>query len=142
MARYEHLPIDRSAFDWAVHLEKIVRNFSRYHKYSLGLELRQSSRAVLTRVIKANDSTERTSVLRERRHEQEHLKLCTRLCHESGGFASTRSYLHVAEWIVNLARQNEGWLRQTQAKQNKVPSRRGGRNQETGETGHGPNLQV
>ena len=29
MARHEHLPIYRAAFDLAVHIEKIVRNFSR-----------------------------------------------------------------------------------------------------------------
>jgi hypothetical protein len=31
MARYDHLPIYRTAFDLAVHIEKIVRHFSRYH---------------------------------------------------------------------------------------------------------------
>jgi hypothetical protein len=36
MARYEHLPIYRAAFDLAVHVEKLVRGFTRYHKYSLG----------------------------------------------------------------------------------------------------------
>ena len=41
MARYEHLPIYRAAFDLAVHVEKIVRSFGRYHKYSLGTELRE-----------------------------------------------------------------------------------------------------
>ena len=49
MARYEHLPIYRAAFDLAVHMEKIVRHFSRYHKYSLGTELRV--RSVFTRII-------------------------------------------------------------------------------------------
>ena len=34
MARYEHLPIYRAAFDLAVHVEKLVRGFSRYHEYS------------------------------------------------------------------------------------------------------------
>lgn len=36
MARYDHLPIYRAAFDLAVHLEQIVRHFDRYHKYTLG----------------------------------------------------------------------------------------------------------
>ncbi len=35
MARYEHLSIFRDAYDLTVHLEKIVRNFSRYHMYTL-----------------------------------------------------------------------------------------------------------
>ena len=32
MARYEHLPIYKKAMDLAIYVEKIVRNFSRYHK--------------------------------------------------------------------------------------------------------------
>ena len=58
MARYEHLPIYRAAFDLAVHLEKIVRSFSRYHKYTLGTELRDGSRRVLRRIIEANEATQ------------------------------------------------------------------------------------
>ena len=44
MARYEHLPIYRDALNLAVHFEKIVSGFSRYHKYTLGSELRHASR--------------------------------------------------------------------------------------------------
>jgi hypothetical protein len=113
MARYDHLPIYRVAFDLAVHIEKIVRHFSRYHKYSLGTELRESSRRILERIIEANNSDERESILLQLRADLEKFKVLARLCHESGGFASTRSYLYVSEQVVNLAKQNEGWLRQT-----------------------------
>lgn len=44
-----------------------------------------------------------------------------RLCHESGGFASARSYLYVAEQVVAISRQNEGWLRQTMKARDSVP---------------------
>jgi len=48
MARYEHLPIYKSALDLCVHFKKLVAGFSRCHKYTLGTELRAGSRAVLT----------------------------------------------------------------------------------------------
>ncbi|EDN68974.1 conserved hypothetical protein [Beggiatoa sp. PS] len=114
MARYDHLPIYRTAFDLAVHIEKIVRHFSRYHKYSLGTELRENSRRILERIIEANNSHNRESILLQLREDLEKLKVLARLCHESGGFSSTRSYLYVSEQIVNLAKQNEGWLRQSE----------------------------
>ena len=38
MARYEHLPIYKQALDVAVHFEKVVAEFSRYHQYTLGTE--------------------------------------------------------------------------------------------------------
>ena len=50
MARYDHLPIYSAAFDLAVHMEKLVRHFSRYHKYTLGTELRDGSRHILERI--------------------------------------------------------------------------------------------
>jgi hypothetical protein len=40
MARYEHLPIYKKSLDLAVHFEKTVAGFSRYHKYTLGTEIR------------------------------------------------------------------------------------------------------
>ena len=115
MARYDHLPIYRAAFDLAVHLEQIVRHFDRYHKYTLGTDLRTGSRRILERIIEANESRERRLVLEQLRQDLERLKVLARLCHESGGFRSTRAYLYVAEQVVALARQNEGWLRSTAA---------------------------
>ena len=38
MAQYEHLPIYKKAFDMTVYIENIVKGFSRYHKYTLGVE--------------------------------------------------------------------------------------------------------
>ena len=54
MARYEHLPIFRAAFDLALHMEKLVRGFSRYHKYTLGTELRNASRGIPDQIVMAN----------------------------------------------------------------------------------------
>lgn len=42
MARYEHLPIYKTAMDLAIYLEKIVRNFSRYHAYTSGSDFQFS----------------------------------------------------------------------------------------------------
>ena len=79
----------------------------------LGTELRERSRAILARSIDANHSRDRAARLEQLRGDLENFKVMVRLCHESGGFASTRSYLYVAEQVVELSRQNEGWLRQT-----------------------------
>ena len=77
-------------------------------------------------------------MLLELRKELEGLKVLARLCHESSGFTSTRGYLYVAERIVELAKQNEGWLRQTKGREKSGPGRRR-RSIRTGETGHGQN---
>ncbi len=58
MARYEHLPIYKKAMDLTVYFEKIVRNFSRYNKYTLGSELREKSRQIVELIIKTNYTRE------------------------------------------------------------------------------------
>jgi hypothetical protein len=134
MARYEHLPIYKAAFDLAGHVEKIVRNFSRYHKYALGTELRDCSRKILKRIIEANASRAREPMLLQLRQDLEWFKVLARLCHEAGGFASTRAYLYVSEQVVGIARQNEGWLRQTSKTREGRTARK-----ISGEAGHGRN---
>ncbi len=125
MARYEHLPIYRDAYDLTVHIEKIVQNFSRYHKYTLGTDLRDGIRAVLMTIISANDGTNRREDLLSLRRQLENLKVLSRLCQDSGAFAGgTRSYLHLAERLTGLARQNEGWLKHTLAGRNKTTTKR------------------
>ena len=54
MAQTEHLPICKSAYDLCLYFEKIVINFSRYHKYSIGSDLRDVAREVLKLVVRAN----------------------------------------------------------------------------------------
>ena len=63
MARYEHLPLYKTAMELTVYIETVVRSFSRYHKYTLGTDLRQQSRALVTVIIRANSRGEKLPVL-------------------------------------------------------------------------------
>jgi len=57
--------------DLTIYLEKIVRNFSRYHKYTLGSELREKSREVVGVIIRANSKGEKLPLLLELRETLE-----------------------------------------------------------------------
>ena len=52
MALTEHLTIYKSAYDLCLYIEQVVRNFSRYHKYSLGADLRDGAMEVLKLVLR------------------------------------------------------------------------------------------
>ncbi len=111
MARYEHLPIYKKALDVAVHFEKTVAGFSRYHKYTLGADLRNKSREVIRIIIRANSSRERLPDLLELRAVLEELLLLVRLAKEVKAFKSFQSYQYAAQEVVSVSRQNEGWIR-------------------------------
>ena len=91
MARYEHLPIYKTAMDLTVSLEQVVRNFSRYHKYTLGSDLRQQGRELVTVIIRANSRREKVPVL-------------LRIGQEVRAFQSVASYGRAAELVVKFLR--------------------------------------
>ena len=64
MPRSEHLPIYKAAYDLCLWLEQVVRGFSRYHKFSLGSDLRDGSRRILRLVVRVNSSHDKAPVLR------------------------------------------------------------------------------
>ncbi len=50
-------------YDLCLYLEQIVQNFSRYHKYTLGADLRDTARRALKLVVRANAQREKVPVL-------------------------------------------------------------------------------
>ena len=88
MARYEHLPIYKAAFDPLVYFEKIVKNFSRYNKYTHGTDLRNIS----SQVVRANNTVNKLPVLEELRLYLEELKTVIRICKEVNDFPNFNSF--------------------------------------------------
>ena len=117
MARYEHLPIYKAALDMTVHFEGLVAGFSRYHKYTLGTELREGSRAVMQQVLRANNAAtrdQRAAELLALRDRIDALLLAMRVAKEVKAFKSFAGYLHAVEQVGTVARQNEGRFKHTQ----------------------------
>jgi hypothetical protein len=62
MARSEHLPIYKASYDLCLYLEQVVRHFSRYHKYTIGTDLREGTLRVLKLVVRANARRDKVAV--------------------------------------------------------------------------------
>ncbi|HBG07861.1 MAG: hypothetical protein A2075_16105 [Geobacteraceae bacterium GWC2_58_44] len=99
-----------------MHLENTVRGFARYHKYTLGSELRNGSRRIVELIIKANSSAGREPVLMELRDVIEQVKVTARICQEVKGFKTFNGFTTTVEGLVLIARQNEGWLKNTRGR--------------------------
>src|SRR2546430_5433642 len=91
MAQTEHLPIYKSTYDLCLYLEGVVHNFSRYHKYTLGADLRDGARRALKLVVRANARRDKAPVLLQLREELEELKVVLRLGHDVKAFPNFNS---------------------------------------------------
>ena len=111
MAQYEHLPIYKKAFDMTIYIENTVRGFSRYHKYTLGTDLRDISRSVVRLVVRANSERERLATLVQLRDTIEELKVTVRVCKEVKAFKNFNTFKYMMEEVISLGRQCEGWIK-------------------------------
>lgn len=111
MAQYEHLPIYKKAFDMTVYIENAVRGFSRYHKYTLGAELRNLSREVIRLVVRANSERDRLSTLYRLRDTVEELKVSIRVSKEAKVFKNFNTFKYLMEEAISLSKQSEGWIK-------------------------------
>ncbi|MBY0279422.1 four helix bundle protein [Candidatus Binatia bacterium] len=111
MAQTEHLPIYKRTYDLCLYLEQVVRSFPRYQKYTLGTDLRDAARRVLKLVVRAGSRQNKVDVLLELRETLEELKVLLRLGQDAHAFQKFASFEHAATLVVEIAKQNEGWLK-------------------------------
>ena len=103
--------------DVAVHFEQVVAGFSRYHKYTLGSELRNKSREIVSQIIRANAERDKAPKLIELRGQLDELFILIRLAKEVQAFKSFSAYQFTAEQVASICRQNEDWLRSVRGTQ-------------------------
>ena len=97
--------------DVAVHFERVVVGFSRYHKYSLGTEQRQKRRGIVAQIIRPNGERDQAPPLRALRGQFDELVVLMRLPKEVQAFESSAAYQSTMEHVASVCRPNEGWLK-------------------------------
>lgn len=87
--------------DTAVYFEKVVAGFSRYHKYTLGADLRNKSREIVTLIAKADSSSDKVPRLCELRWNLEDLMVLARICQEIKAFKSFKAFQFAMEVVIS-----------------------------------------
>ena len=113
--RYRQLPVWRDANRLLLEVEQAVRGFSRYHKYTLGAELRRLSLNVcrlVARAAQADGARQRLRLVEQLAWCVEDLKIQVQLGKEIAAFASFSQFQRIAELSVLLGKQSGGgWKR-------------------------------
>ena len=73
----------KSALDVAVWFEQAVAGSSRYHKYTLGSELRQQSREIVSLIAQANNEQDKAPHLKQLRIKLDELLILMRIAKEA-----------------------------------------------------------
>jgi len=106
---YDNLNIYKTSLDISVYFEKIVFNFDRSHKYSIGNDLKNKARQISLQVIRANTSKTKLNEIEEILILIEELKFLIRLCKEINGFKNKNSYLYSSKLLTTLENQATTW---------------------------------
>ena len=107
------LPIWRDAKRLLLEIEIAVRGFPRYHKYTLGTEMRTQAMRVcqlLSRAIAARGQR-RIDAVRRLLEALDDLKIAIQLARELKAFSSFSVFQRVVEWAVRTGKQGGAWLR-------------------------------
>jgi len=107
---YDSLPIFKSALDLVVYMETIVEKFDKYHRYTLGEDLRVYSKALLFLIQRANMSENRMQSLIKLRDKCEEVKMLIRVTQELRVFKGFKQFEHCAKLSHEVCRQAQAWL--------------------------------
>ena len=107
---YDKLPIFKSAMDLVVYTESIVKNFEKYHKYTMGEELRNRSRDILFGIQKANMSKDKSQELIALRDKCEAFKMTVAIAQEIKAFNSFKQFENSSKLSYAVCRQAQAWL--------------------------------
>ena len=108
-----NLPIFKSALDLCVYLETIVKSFDKYHRYTIGEDMRKFSKDILfiiNRVGLSNNKLQALTMLRDRCEDMKMLLLISK---ELKAFKSFKQFEHSSKLTTDVCKQAQAWLNAT-----------------------------
>ena len=116
--RYRPTPLWRDAQRFLVEVEGAVRQFPRYHQYTLGAELRQQAMPVcrwVARAVPVRVARQRVPILEPRVWPVEDLKMSVQFGQELEALASFAPFQRRAEKVVVPGKQRGGWWKRVRS---------------------------
>jgi len=112
----QSLPIWRDANRLLLEVEVAVRQFSRYHKYTVGSDLRHQAMRICRMLSRAlrSEGAARRDVVQALILAVDDMKVVIQLAKELRAFKNFRQFQVLVELAVSLGKQGGAWLRHLQ----------------------------
>jgi hypothetical protein len=117
-------PIVRTAERLLREIEQAVRGFARYHKYTIGIDLRQQAMTVVRVCHRAwRDRQRQAHWVDQLRWAIDEIKLSLQMGSQIRAFKSFNQFEMLIRLAEELGRQAGGWWRQQQIPKGQNPAR-------------------
>jgi len=104
-------PIFRSALELCVYVETIVKGFDKYHKYTIGEDMRKFSKDILFIINRVSLSQDKLSVVTKLRDRCEDMKMLLLIAKELKAFKSFKQFEYSSKLSVEVCKQSQAWLK-------------------------------
>ena len=95
----------------AVYIETIVKSFEKYHKYTIGVNLRERTQKMLFLISQANMAQDKILKLFQLRDMCEMIKITIQLAKELKAFRSFKQFEQSTKLTIEVCRQSQAWLK-------------------------------
>ena len=113
MSNNQNFPIFRTALELCVYIETIVKSFDRYHKYTIGEDMRKFSKDMLFIINRVGLIKDKTRALTKLRDRCEDMKMLLLISKELKAFKSFKQFEHSSKLSVAVCKQAQAWLSAT-----------------------------
>jgi hypothetical protein len=115
MSRYNELPIYLSTYNFTLEIFKLVKDFSREYKYTIGETLKKETLELIMLLCKINSTPQKerkNQLMNLARESVESIRLLLRLSYDLN-LMRLRRFSQISLKLENISRQLVGWQKKS-----------------------------
>ena len=110
MTIYLHLPVYKTSYDLVLEIFRVVKEFNREYKYTLGESIKKEAIEMITDIYRANSNFAKKPHIEKAREKIETIRIFFRLARDLRQVGLKR-FVDVNEKIENVSKQLSAWQR-------------------------------
>ncbi len=110
MATYFHLPVYKASYDLVLDMFKVIKDFNREYKYTLGKNIKKEAIEMVTNIYRANSSFSKKPHIKKREKKLKQSEFFFRLTKDLRQ-VNLKKFVDINEKIENVSKQLTAWER-------------------------------